>query len=76
MLQPNNPFDQVNRSSAINYLQCNGDESQLSDCDINTEIVDTCGQYAIAGVVCQGKLWCYIVDNDCFVGSQNFVTVG
>ena len=56
MLQPNNPFDRVNRPSAINYLQCNGDETQLSDCDVNTEVVDTCGRYEVAGVVCQGKL--------------------
>ena len=54
-LQPNNPFDEVDRPSAIEYLQCTGSESHLSDCAVNTVGVDTCGQYEVAGVACLGK---------------------
>ena len=54
MLHPNNPFDEGNLPSSINYLQCTGDEDRISDCNVNTEIVDTCGRYEDAGIVCQG----------------------
>lgn len=54
VLQPHNPFDRVNLPRTIDYLQCNGEESQLSDCAVNTQEVDTCGRYEVAGVVCQG----------------------
>ena len=54
MLQPRNRFDQADRPIVINYLECSGSEDQLSDCDINSEVVDTCGRFEVAGIVCQG----------------------
>ena len=57
VLQPNNPFDDVEIPKAIRYLGCSGSESHLSECNItvNTEEVNTCGRYEVAGVVCQSK---------------------
>ena len=54
MLQPLNPFDNVDLPEAIRYLSCSGNESDISQCDIDTEQVEDCGQFEIAGVVCQG----------------------
>ena len=54
MLQPINRFDRVDRPSAIRHLECNGTEDHISQCgNINTEILNTCGRYEVAGVVCQ-----------------------
>ena len=57
VLRPNNPFDDTERPKAIRYLGCGGSESHLSECNItvNTEEVNTCGRYEVAGVVCQSK---------------------
>ena len=60
MLQPRNPFDQADRPIAINYLECSGSEDQLSDCDINSEVVDTCGRFEVAGIVCQGNVYAHV----------------
>ena len=54
VLKPNNPFDEGTLPTAINYLECTGDEAQLSDCRINTELVSSCGRFADAGLACQG----------------------
>ena len=54
VLQPINRFDRVDRPSAIRHLECNGSEDHISQCsNINTEILNTCGRYEVAGVVCQ-----------------------
>lgn len=55
-LQPINPFDEVDRPSAVEYLLCSGVETSITDCAVNTEVVENCGQYEVAGVACQGKL--------------------
>ena len=60
MLQPRNPFDQADRPIAINYLECSGSEDQLSDCDINSEVADTCGRFEVAGIVCQGNVYVHV----------------
>ena len=54
VLQPWNPFDNVDLPEAIRYLSCSGNESDISQCDIDTEEVEDCGQFEIAGVICQG----------------------
>lgn len=54
-LQPINPFDEVERPTAIEHLLCRGDEIYLTDCAVNTEVVENCGQYEVAGVACLGK---------------------
>ena len=53
LLQPVNRFDRVDRPSAIRQLECNGTEDHISQCTINTEMLNTCSQYEVAGVVCQ-----------------------
>ena len=54
MLQPINRFDHVDRPSAIRHLECNGTENHISQCGtINSEVLNTCGRYEVAGVVCQ-----------------------
>ena len=55
MLQPLNPFDNVDLPEAVRYLACNGTESEISQCDMDTLEVEDCGQFEIAGVVCQGN---------------------
>ena len=54
VLRPNNPFDEGTLSTAISYLECTGDEAQLSDCRVDTELVSSCGRFADAGLACQG----------------------
>ena len=56
VLQPLNPFvnDDVDLPEAIRYLSCNGTEAEISQCDIDTQEVQDCGRFEIAGVVCQG----------------------
>ena len=53
VLQPFNPFDHVNIREAIRNLECSGNETHVSQCDIDSEEVEDCGQFEIAGVVCQ-----------------------
>ena len=53
-LQPFNRFGSVERPEAVDYLQCNGSEGHLSQCEINSQVVRECGLFEVAGVVCQG----------------------
>ena len=41
----------------LEYVQCNGFEETLLDCDNNGLGYSTCGHYEDAGVVCQGRLY-------------------
>ena len=54
MLKPFNPFNHVNIREAIRNLDCSGNETHISQCDIDSVEVEDCGQFEIAGVVCQG----------------------
>ena len=56
VLKPFNPFNHVNIREAIRNLECSGNETHISQCDIDSEEVEDCGQFEIAGVVCQGML--------------------
>ena len=67
-MQPNNPFDRVERPKAVRYLDCSGSESNFSECNVTVyrEEVNTCGRYEVAGIVCQSKSEAYFigVNND------------
>ena len=70
MLQPINRFDRVDRPSAIRHLECNGTEDHILQCgNINTEILNTCGRYEVAGVVCQSM---YLIINFYILSVCNF----
>ena len=53
MLQPLNRFGRADRPEAIRLLECTGSETHISQCEINSEQVEDCGQFEVAGIVCQ-----------------------
>ena len=48
-----NEFGEENHPIAINFLNCNGTEERLVDCNRNTNELTRCGRFEDAGVVCQ-----------------------
>ena len=53
VLQPLNRFGRADRPEAIRLLECTGSETHISQCEIDSDQVEDCGQLEIAGVVCQ-----------------------
>ena len=49
-------FGQGRGPILLEYVNCNGFERTLLDCDNNGLGYSTCGHYEDAGIVCQGEL--------------------
>ncbi len=48
-------FAEENNQIAINSINCAGTEERVADCNRNTGVLDSCGRFEDAGVVCQGR---------------------
>ena len=58
VLQPFNRFSRADRPETVRYLECSGTESHISQCAINSVVVEQCGRFEVAGVVCQSTCFC------------------
>ena len=48
-------FSDDSTPTLLNDLSCNGTEVSVGQCNNNTVVGISCGQYEDAGIVCQGK---------------------
>ncbi len=49
-------FAESIKPTVITSLKCQGNETVLVNCQINNELVSSCGQFEDAGIVCQGTV--------------------